>query len=281
LEIFAESVFAKKLINVPEARCKLCFEVKDLRDSHFMPRGLYDYFRAPGMDPIIITSELVMATSRQTTDYLLCQQCEEVLNNRGENWLLPKLARLDGPFPLYEILKKRSPDIEVPGIGVGYAASSNPEINTNSILHFAAGIFWKASVHPWKKGGIEPRIDLGPYAERLRQFVLGRSEFPNGFALLVGVTPPDKAMQSLIEPFEGDRSEARKFLFDVPGMHFALEVGKTIPTSSRQMCFATNVLHPILVRDFATLRKKAYLQRSKNAHRSERVRKFLSSKSPR
>jgi len=137
-----------------------------------MPRALYDLCRAPDSEPVFVSSELMVQTSRQTQDHLLCEGCDTSLSTNGEDWLLPKLATLNDRFLLYEILRKVPPDAVEGDIAI-YAAARNPEINVARIVHFAMGIFWKASVHPWKKGRTEPRIELGPYSEKLRMFLRG------------------------------------------------------------------------------------------------------------
>ena len=272
-------VFHNGKVSVSIGTCKLCLEDKELCKSHFMPQALFDLCRAPGLEPVVLTQKVIMQTSRQTTDYLLCQSCEDILNEGGESWVLPKLAKFEGEFPLYEIVQKMPPNINEADV-LGYAASHNSEIDTDSIIHFAAGIFWKASVHPWKRDEPEPRIELGPYREAFRQFVLGTGEFPKDVVLVVGVTPPDKILQSLTDPYRGGRSGVRNFLFYVPGMHFTILVGKTIEETLRSMCFVRNPLHPILVGDFSTQLKRIYLDSTRNAHQSARIKKFLRGNRP-
>ena len=114
-----------------------------------------------------------------------------MLSKNGENWLLPRLARYKGNFRVYEILQKVPPDVDEEDI-IAYSASRNPEIDVNSITHFAAGIFWKASVHSWRKGISKPKIDLGKYSDQLREFVYGVAPFPRETVLRVAVNPPEK-----------------------------------------------------------------------------------------
>jgi hypothetical protein len=117
-------------------------------------------------------------------------------------------------------------------------------------------------------------------AKLLDSSFLGTGEFPKDVVLVVGVTPPDKILQSLTDPYRGGRSGVRNFLFHVPGMHFTILVGKTIEETLRSMCFVRNPLHPILVADFSTQLKRIYLDSTRNAHQSARIKKFLRGNRP-
>ncbi len=121
-----------------------------------------------------MTTEVMMQTSRQLQDRLLCKLCEDVLNVGGEQWLLPLLARIDQTFPLLGIVEKFPPH-QVDGEWKGYAAFRNPEIEVDKLIHFAMGVYWKASVHSWTGSSREPRIELGPYREKVRTFLRGET----------------------------------------------------------------------------------------------------------
>lgn len=103
------------------SQCALCREDKELVKSHLIPRAMYDYCRTADSEPVLMTTEVMMQTSRQLQDHLLCKRCEDVLNIGGEQWLLPLLARIDQTFPLLDIIEKLPPD-QVEGDWKGYAA---------------------------------------------------------------------------------------------------------------------------------------------------------------
>ena len=145
------------------AMCRLCLQEKPLVNSHLMARGLYDYCRPPDGDPIFFSGEVVMESGRQLQHPLLCEECDGSLSRNGEDWLLPLLATIGGTFPFFDILQKGRPDV-ADGDSKLYAASRNPEVDTSKVTHFAMGVFWKASVHSWKRGETAPVIELGEYA---------------------------------------------------------------------------------------------------------------------
>ena len=69
----------------------MCREEKKLCKSHLMPHALYALCRTDEYDPVRLTEELMLPTSRQTMDHLLCFDCEQNLSRNGESWLLPSL----------------------------------------------------------------------------------------------------------------------------------------------------------------------------------------------
>lgn len=239
-----------------------------------MPAAMYDYCRPLGEHPISISSDLVIASDRQLRDYLLCAECEESLNHGGETWLLPLLSHYQGPFPFYDILTKFPPDV-VEGDSAGYATVRNPEIQADKLIHFAMGVFWKASVHSWSGSRSEPMIELGPYREPIRRFLRGEAGFPNNMALTIGVLPPPAQQISFHNPYRGSNAEWHNFLFYIPGIEFALAVGKAVTVHARETCFASHPLHPILVTNFAPDIQKIMRQVWKGARVAKNVEKYL------
>ncbi len=231
---------------MPIGNCKMCLKDKQLVQSHLMARGLYDYCRAADSEPIKMGAGIIMQTSRQTKDYLLCGECEDLLNKGGENWILPKLATIEKSFPLYEMLSIATPAFDE-GEFRAYNAAQIPEIAVDKIAHFAVGMFWKASVHSWLGGEANPRIELGPYSEALRKFLVGLTSFPENVALLVEIVPPSAASIGILDPCERVRDQWHTFFCYVPGVLFALSVGKQLSEEVRVGCFAGNSNHPLLV----------------------------------
>ena len=84
----------------------------------------------------------MIPTDRQTQDFLLCEDCEGVLNSGGERWILDKLATWERTFPLYDLLTKVPCLFDEDGMAV-YLEVQNPEIEVEKLTHFALGLFWK------------------------------------------------------------------------------------------------------------------------------------------
>ncbi len=144
-----------------------------------MPAALGDFCRPPGGHAIVVSSEIIIESDRMVHDYVFCEDCEDIFNKGSETWVPPLLARLDTGFPLYDMLVKQPASQELGETKVPFAAR-NPEIETEKLMHFAIGIFFKGTAHSWKGNSTEPWIDFGPSTEPLRKFVLGETLFRSG-----------------------------------------------------------------------------------------------------
>jgi hypothetical protein len=229
----------------------MCLLHKPLASSHFMPAALYDYCRTQDDRPFRIGGGFIIPTDRQTQDYLLCDECEDILNTGGETWILDKLATWERQFPLYELLTQQPPEFDEEGSALYYTVK-NPTIDAAKLTHFAMGMFWKASVHPWLKNSTEPRIELGPYSDQIRLWLRGEGAFPEHVYLLAAISRPERAQITLNDPYESERRGWRCFILHVPGLMFMLHVGKTIDLSMRALCFFRNPGRPICVSDDLT-----------------------------
>jgi hypothetical protein len=154
-------------------------------------------------------------------------------------------------FPLYDILTKVLPDFDEDGMAI-YFAAKNPEIKINKLAHFALGLFWKASVHPWKAGRTEPRIELGPYSEDIRKCLRGEGTFPKNVYLITLVERPARAQITLSDPYEGERNGWRSFFVHLPGLFFLLAVGKNVDESMRALCVHSSPGNPINISEVLT-----------------------------
>jgi hypothetical protein len=266
-------VYKGKGAFVKRGRCKMCLEETDLVMSHLMPAALYGYCRADNSSPVKVGLGVVMSTDRQTQDYVLCQPCEDILNHGGENWVNPKLATMRRTFLLYELLAQGPADV-IESDAAAYRAALNPAIDAEKMVHYAAGLFWKASVHPWLGGRKEPRIDLGPYSDALRRFLRREEPFPAHMMLNVSLSFPSSAQIVMTDPHEGEREQSERTYFcHVPGVLFVLTIGKTIPAELKQLCFATNPSRPILVSHDITERLQRVFATSYT--KSRKTRSFL------
>jgi hypothetical protein len=226
--------------------CKFCLLDKPLCESHLMPKGLYSFCRTADCDPLIITKQMMRPTCRQTQDYLLCADCEQLFNRSGENWVLPQLATVDGSFPFYSLLQKQAPVFAEPDLAA-YAVTNNADIKKNDLIHFALGIFWKASVHSWKRERSTPWIDLGSQSEELRKYLRGEGGFPQNMALILEVSPPPVGAVFFSHPVvRGKHREL--FFFYVPGMFFSLWRGD-LTQEQRITCLVSNQQGPVVVVD--------------------------------
>lgn len=233
--------------------CKLCLCEATLQDSHLLPRAIYKLFQSrtsSNSNPILVTSENVLQTSFQVKAHLLCTSCEERLNRKGEKSVLPLLAQQDGRFPFLDLLRRYSPDCWIENTAA-FATNKNANIDPGALSHFAIGIFWKASAYDWSKRNGNERIYLGPYAEKLRLFLLAEEfiALPDGAVLTIAVLPEPVKTMLAYSPIPGPKQDMiRSFRFYVPGFLFTLSIGRCLQPET---CFLGNALHPILLSDLS------------------------------
>jgi hypothetical protein len=236
---------------MPKAVCKLCLKDGELQKSHLIPSRAYIHLRSPenkgNPDPLMLTLEQVKRTSKQAWKHLLCKNCEDLLSRGGEQWVLPRLAAKTG-FILRDVVEQIKPTVDEHGMRL-YPTAAVPEIAVDKLVHFAMGIFWKASVAAWGLSAMQSNLKLGPYQESLRKFLLGETPFPEHIRLLTIVAARPLGVAAIRLPVEGRRIECRTFNFLVPGLAFMLFVGKIIPEHWKARCFYSCSEHPILMAD--------------------------------
>jgi len=250
--------------------CPFCLLDKPLIESHLISEGIYSLVRGGANETILVNSHVIMHTSRQTKDILLCRECDNSLNMNGENWIIPKLARADGKFTFLDILEELPPDAEKERFKI-YGTAKNLSIDVDKIAHFAMGVFWKASVHSWKASGNTTRIELGPYRDNVRYFLRGDAPFPKNVSLNLFVQPRNRAPICIAEPARGKAKSYHNFSFYVPGIRFDLYVGRQIRNQIRQLCFYANPAHPVVVYDSSDRILALMEEMGRTAHRSRRI----------
>lgn len=248
-------------------KCPGCLKTKLLVSSHLVSRVVYDYLRTDKLHPIVLAGGEVRATSEQLQAELLCDGCEGMLNEGGEKWIAGKLCTVERNFPLYDLLCRQAP-VDNDADGPLFAAGTNPEIAVNKILHFAFGVFWKASVYPWEFG----QISLGPYSEAIRIWLRGEAAFPRNIALNVIVSRPSAAQIMMNPPYQTTAQPCHTYLFHVPGVLFRLNVGKQIPAEERALCFYSSAGHFIIVSD--TITKKILHANLENFNESTKTKSY-------
>ena len=191
-----------------------------------------------------------MPTDRQTQAPLLCGKCKDLLNKGGEKWILDELATWERSFPLYDLLVKTPPLFDEDSMVV-YLADRSPYIEVSKLIHFALGLFWKASLHSWRKLNSDPRIELGPYSEEIRKWLLGVGDFPQFLYLVMVVEKPERAQMTMNDPYEGVRQGWRTHFVHVPGVLFMMALGKTVDESVRALAI-NNSGNPINVSEALT-----------------------------
>jgi hypothetical protein len=101
----------------PTGKCKLCGDVKELCDSHYLPRRLYKITRAPELknpNPVMSVNGQLKQVSAQYRGFVFCSSCEDLLNKKGESWLLANVPKkYGGEYPLQDALVPLTPTVSV------------------------------------------------------------------------------------------------------------------------------------------------------------------------
>jgi hypothetical protein len=187
----------------------------------------------------------MIETSKQIHDRLLCSDCEQILNSRGENWVLQRLA-VGYASPLYYALQGLTPVYPESSLEV-YPAIENPEFDADKIVHFALGVFFKAAAHNWLVGKRRVKLDFGPYLEPIRRYLLGEASFPTSCTLTFCLLPPTSSPKRIYNPYQWTVGECKTYSFGVIGLEFWMSVGERIPQEYRELCFATGPNRPVVV----------------------------------
>ena len=232
---------------MPAGVCRLCRNHRELKDSHLLPKALYKLLTLMGKavgstnaNPVVITPKIAIQTSKQVSDYLLCDICEDLLNKCGEKWIIANCWRSADDFPIGAALDNFAPLTIEDGIQV-YLGCAAPAIELNQLVHFGVGVFWRAAAHQWSAvaGHSPARLHLGPYEEELRLFIHGDAPFPEDAVLYVSVSSSHApgANHTVVFPYHRrPRSGCHQYMFCIPGVTFQLMVGKGTPHTVRDGC---------------------------------------------
>jgi hypothetical protein len=261
--------------------CPLCLNVKELRDSHLLSTSVYKKLRSVypsnpdnlNPDPIAVTAGKARQTSKQTSDYLLCSDCEGILDRMGEKHVLPLLADKDG-LPLYDLLTNSTPNSAEPDVSI-YLAANVPSLDCEKIAHFATGIFWKAAVHSWRSRASTVKLDLRGHEEQLREYLLGAKPFPDDVLLILRVAPPSVPLLWAVAPVS---TKLGVYRFLVPGIEFSMYVEEQLVRELREGCFVHNPAHPVFVDPevalvIGKLHRETFLPAEKSTRLSDGLKK--------
>jgi len=231
-------------------KCRLCLqEGIELRNSHYIPAGVYRQLREEGRgnaNPWAIKQKAAFQTSKQLRAHLLCGGCEKRLSDHGEDWVLRHFLQADGTFRLAEKLRQRQPDVCADGEQTKvYFTTSMPDIDVAALAYFGASVFWRGSIYAWNDDGSIP-VPLGKFAEQFRLYLIGEDEFPAHAAIFLAVREGDQVSRLTATPV-GRRHEAgfRVYKFPMPGLGYSLAVGRNIPATFRNFCLVRGHGRPI------------------------------------
>jgi hypothetical protein len=191
-------------------------------------------------NPVLVNEEVSLASSEQAKAHFLCVDCERRFNENGEDWILKNCWHNETEFPLRSLLLGAAPSpLSSEGFTM-YGAASIPGVEPNKIAYFGSSIFWRGTARDWLFMRRKPkRLELGPYGEQLRRYLLGHAPFPDDAVLVVVVSSGMEPMRNrvIVFPFLKSRQAAfRQYRFTVPGLTYQLFVAKALPKDLRRLC---------------------------------------------
>lgn len=243
-------------------QCKLCLQwVSKLQNSHFLSAGIYRRLRDDGTktpNPWLITDKKAFQSSKQLRRHLLCFGCEQRLRKFGEDWALSQCVQQDGNFPLETLLAAQTPDVSSAKNPTRiYHALRIPAINIPALAYFAASIFWRGAIYPWRTDGTFP-VRLGPYEEQFRLYLMGKAPFPADAVLWVAVREGKLIDRLTYMPIGARNGKFHQYKFPMPGFAFTLFVGKNVPVTFHENCLVhghgnplsvTPIIEPLLIEE--------------------------------
>lgn len=200
--------------------CRLCGRDSELRDSHLLPKSMYRLLRSeqyPNSHPR--GRDQADETTLQVRQHLLCPDCEQRFNRRGEGWVMGRCWRGDEGFRIREILHRSQPLIDRVELKV-YAGAEIPELDMDKIVYFGASVFWRAAAAKWTILGESVHIALGRYEESLRAFLLDNGPFPREMVLSVIVSELEQLDVCLLPVSSRTKSRLHRHRFIIPGLTF-------------------------------------------------------------
>ncbi len=183
-----------------------------------------------------MTEKVALTTSRQIHDCVLCGDCEQLLNKNGENYVISQMRGKHG-FPLLDRLRV-APSVGSAG-NVRVYNGADIGVDTEKLAYFAVSVVWRAGVHKWRNlysNNSTYSIDVGPFLEPMRQYLLGTGPFPANLAVNVQAATDFHSQRSAYTPSLAAGTPCPIFGFLTCGIHFAIAMGTPLPQQYFQTC---------------------------------------------
>src|SRR5579872_1976236 len=101
--------------------CKLCQKPAKLCKSHYLGRVLHKMSFTRNEPPVVMTPKLVKVSPRQLWAHLLCEACEQRLNEQGEKPFLALCNGADNNFRLLNLMAVALPITHLPSVRVSFS----------------------------------------------------------------------------------------------------------------------------------------------------------------
>lgn len=211
-------------------KCALCGEAKELQNSHYMPKALYNIARQKGgvdeiSAPIRTDSNTgnIFYDSNQFSKYLLCKCCEERFNKCGEN-IVCKESKHHDKFILREKFCQSSSTERLENTKI---------INIEAYAYFALSIIWRGSITEWGVGVDDMYDSLGAYEHPIRLYLLGEDKFPQDILVRIFINTDEKFSSKFSFPERHTYKTVVRYEFSAPGIFFRVKLRNRFAGSAR------------------------------------------------
>jgi hypothetical protein len=224
----------------PSSKCKLCGLMKELCDSHYLPKRLYGFLRAEQLknpNPLMEVAGELKQVSVQYRGYAFCEECEDLFSRHGEKWALANIPHnYAAAFPLQQAINLLKPTFKSKDL-VLCDVNGVSAFDIKQLVYFGMSIFYKGAVHEWRTiaGVTAPKVSLGTLEEPVRKFLLNEGPLPDDteMVLVIDVWPYEGILQAAYPACESHLEECQRYWFYIPGLFFSLCLGKNIPAGGR------------------------------------------------
>jgi hypothetical protein len=199
--------------------------------------------------PIMMTDRITVMKHAQAKDYLLCANCEDLFNKKGEKYTLG-LMRTPKGFKILERLRV-APGISFRVDEETVFAGADIGLDMDQLAYFALSVFWRAGCHQWPSTLTVKKtysIDLGPYLEPIREFLFGGG-FPNGMSLMITAATDVLSQGYVYAPAPTVGLPVRSFGFLTCGILFSLFLADPMPAPYDRFCSVTAPRRPVFIRN--------------------------------
>ena len=224
-------------------QCRLCRqEGAELRDSHIVPSWAYARIvsdLAKPANPVSITGDVALLSSKQVREHMLCEGCEQRLSG-WENYASSMVVQEDESFPWIKhslpVFARVGPDV-LPTDEVALLECSR--LDVHALASFGASVVWRASA----SRVAVPGVSLGPYEDKFRKYLVNGAPFPSVARLVIYVHTPARrigfpsANRMITVPTTVKNTGYARHWFLLCGVSFHLFVGGLLPEFTRSLCF--------------------------------------------
>jgi hypothetical protein len=207
--------------------CPLCQTKNTVRkESHILPKWAYKRARdsrAKNPNPMVVADGTAIQTSKQITEYMLCDNCEQLLG-RDDNWASRALYQEDGSAPLVQRSTRERDALVV------------SDEDADALVRFCLSVIWRG--HHAK----DLATDLGPYADSIRDYLYGSGPVPDAVVPIVCFyeCSPGKTDYAamLFTPVTNHNKGYHLHRFVLFGIDALIGVGGRVPGANKRLCLA-------------------------------------------